>query len=938
MAFEKQLYSLVSTEILKIDELGLSPNNKQSILESLANLSKFAFDQDFTDFSSKRIPGFSILRHFNKSFKNSSVLLDQYADYWQDGVGEKNFLRKFPVIKKVLKEYCDQKCDFLKELNRNLFIDKEELSAVFNESKPLGDVLHLKFMGDTHQCGRAATVISFNSAKKLVYKPRSGALDVSFNLLLESLNLDVDIRLKGIKTIDKINYCWTEYIEPLPCSSPNGVKDYYQRCGALLAICYLLRGTDFHFENIIANGDYPVLVDLECLFAGVSNESTFDLFTVYSTGLVPFIDAQDNKDHIDYSGWGAFGKKESLSDYVWDWVDLNSDAVRLEKRFGHFNAENNQPVYAEKKIDPNKYLNEIICGFKSICNLFVLNKKHLNNNYNPFKNFENKEFRILLRRTRDYQLILENSIVPISLSKSKQRRKDIFDDLNKFSLSPFLHNKLREFIIQKELESIESLSIPYFIANTSSLYLKESDSVVTTAFFKTSPYAFVLNKIKGLSRNDIEYQVALIKTAFTRRYSIQRKNFKRNYVLKKAKSYDKENVLYEAIEIANQIKGTAFIYGKEFLWNCYGYEHNGRFTYDFLKGQLYAGKLGIAFFLSSLSNYTKNADYNEIIQYIIDAESQLCFDLMKSEQGDSVDLSFCTGIAGLIYILIAYASYKDETNALRNALLLSELIKFEDTLKDKNFDILYGNSGLLLVLILLFEKSRSLRLLTVIKSLGDSLLENRIIDPESGYLAWMGATCLRPLTGISHGASGIAFSLLRLYESTGEQKYKEAFYEAIKFENYYANVSEKNWADLRTIEKNYQVSWCHGAPGIGLVRLHAFRILNDSNFINDIDIAVETTKNNLVTGIDHYCCGNVGRIDFLIEASIVLNRSDLLDIAENAISEILQNKNNSGYYRTFEHPDLCLENLSLFKGTSGIGYILLRSIEPKKFPCFGLLY
>src|SRR3712207_8377597 len=40
---------------------------------------------------------------------------------------------------------------------------------------------------------------------------------------------------------------------------------YYERAGMLLCLFYVLEGTDCHYENIIASGEYPVLIDTETL-------------------------------------------------------------------------------------------------------------------------------------------------------------------------------------------------------------------------------------------------------------------------------------------------------------------------------------------------------------------------------------------------------------------------------------------------------------------------------------------------------------------------------------------------------------------------------------------------------------------------------------------------------------------------------------------------
>ena len=41
----------------------------------------------------------------------------------------------------------------------------------------------------------------------------------------------------------------------------------------MLALVYVLEGSDCHFENIIACGEYPVLVDIEALMHHRTSES-----------------------------------------------------------------------------------------------------------------------------------------------------------------------------------------------------------------------------------------------------------------------------------------------------------------------------------------------------------------------------------------------------------------------------------------------------------------------------------------------------------------------------------------------------------------------------------------------------------------------------------------------------------------------------------------
>lgn len=59
-----------------------------------------------------------------------------------------------------------------------------------------------------------------------------------------------------------------EAISYSECNTLDEVSDFYYKIGELLCILYTLNSKDFHCENIIADGDSPVLIDLETLLHG----------------------------------------------------------------------------------------------------------------------------------------------------------------------------------------------------------------------------------------------------------------------------------------------------------------------------------------------------------------------------------------------------------------------------------------------------------------------------------------------------------------------------------------------------------------------------------------------------------------------------------------------------------------------------------------------
>src|SRR5208283_1656347 len=90
-------------------------------------------------------------------------------------------------------------------------------------------------------------------------------------------------------------------------------------------------------------------------------------------------------------------------------------------------------------------------------------------------------------------------------------------------------------------------------------------------------------------------------------------------------------------------------------------------------------------------------------------------------------------------------------------------------------------------------------------------------------------TAQAPLTGMSHGASGIAFALLELHAATGRSQFLEAARGGFAYEDSLFDPKVGNWPDLRAagdpgtapLPPSHGRTWCHGAPGIALARLRA---------------------------------------------------------------------------------------------------------------------
>ncbi len=176
----------------------------------------------------------------------------------------------------------------------------------------------------------------------MIYKPRPLDLHQHFNELVDWLNeqdragpADRPGGHAGPATAG------SSFIDHNPCTELAEVRRFYHRQGALLALLYVLDGTDMHYENLIADGDQPVLVDVETLFhpsqqdngvLGRDPAHTALRSSVYRTALLPLLFTGEHG-VADISGLGGdVGEVAPISEV--DWADAGLDTMHLVRRPG----------------------------------------------------------------------------------------------------------------------------------------------------------------------------------------------------------------------------------------------------------------------------------------------------------------------------------------------------------------------------------------------------------------------------------------------------------------------------------------------------------------------------------------------------------------------------------------------------------------------------
>jgi lantibiotic modifying enzyme len=309
--------------------------------------------------------------------------------------------------------------------------------------------------------------------------------------------------------------------------------------------------------------------------------------------------------------------------------------------------------------------------------------------------------------------------------------------------------------------------------------------------------------------------------------------------------------------------------------------------------------------------------------------------MLDRERGYTLTIGGYVGWGGAVHALAQLGTlWHDEAlldEAERLVALIPPLLEQDDTL-----DVLSGAAGCAAALLALDAVRSSSFALEVATACAEHLLARAV--PVPGGIGWR-ADGLPALTGFTHGAAGIAWSLLGVAHRTGDERFREAARAAIAAERALVDPAAGNWPDLRPPDlgghanadgtPEFMTTWCHGAPGIGLARLRSVALDADAEAWKEAAIAARTTRRHGFGGGHSLCHGDLGNLEILVTASerLGLDR-DALGI-DALLGAILDSIDRDGW--------VCgvpagLESPGLMTGIAGTGYAFLRLADPETIP------
>lgn len=862
-----------------------------------------------------------------------------------------SFFQKYSVLARLVATLTDLWVEEKAEFCQRLALDLPTIQQRFQNN--LGQVIAIQLdLSDPHNRRRSVMILTFASGLKLVYKPRGLGCEAAYFQLLDWCNQQRTLLpFKLLKIIDCNTHGWMEYVEHLPCQDETTAQRYYQRAGMLLCLLHVLQGVDLHHENLIASDEHPVMVDLEALLhhdvreidTNLKNHNAQSLVnqiffnSVLRTGLLPnsAFEADGGKAQ-DISGLGGVGQEISVR--TQKWKNINTDNMALEYEFEKMPPKANVLSLNGTTLLPSNYADELVSGFQQMYQLLIERRESLLAQDSPITALAHQKVRFLFRLSIVYAQLLSKAIQPKFLQHGIDRSIEL-DVLSRAFLKADKKPSIWP-LLSAELQALEQMDIPYFAANSSSDVLTVNPDQIIEGYLQEPSFDRVISRIQQLNDSDMAQQTAIIRGLLYSRVahgmaSVAPAEYPTAGLdLDSIPSLIPTQFVQEAVEIAKELQQRAIkAPDGSVTWIGMGYmPETQRLQLQPLASGLYEGVCGVALFLAALAKITDDVKFRDLT---LSALQPLSKTLQQNDPSSQHRITKQMGIGGgiglgsIVYALVQISQFLDEPELLDIASLAASLITQESIASDQKFDPIGGSAGAILGLLSLYQATANSTFLEQAVSCGYHLLTNRT-KSDFGFRAW--ATLQgRLVTGLSHGAAGIAYALLRLYKTTLEPVFLEAAEEAIAYERSVFSSSVQNWPQAQD-KASFMTSWCHGAPGIGLARLGGLGILDTAEIRQEIASALNTTQQFGLQNLDHLCCGNFGRIEVLLVAASKLPHPNLEETARKQATRVLARAKQVGNFYLFPNIAGDIYNPGFFQGAAGIGYQLLRLAYPSLLP------
>lgn len=774
-------------------------------------------------------------------------------------------------------------CPCLEEIERNqLTFWMEMLSRLHDDWRRIGETIleiredegwqieAVRWAGaDFHCKGKAVVSIETNHGIRIFYKPRRLRNEAFLQGLLSEIEADMGLGRPALPILEGREYGWEREVPYQECGSLEGVARFYRRTGILAAVSYVLGIGDLHYENLIAWGEYPVVIDAETMFQNMGDLYEWsaggrEFYSILSSGLFPGGGVEEGMAAVTGGRGAAQGKVPVI-------LYEGSSEMRIGYRVPEVRQGKNRIRYQGEEMSCHGYEEEILGGFRESYQWFLCHAEEVLGRIR--EEADALDSRYLSGSTQFFAMAVSASMHPDLLERISGREEYLKRICNGRTLGRW------------EAAAMVGGDIPLFRRRLGDRHLYINGEKAEADFFDREIEKAIESRLRRLCPEDCNLQERILQASL--RY------FQKNTAGHAGEGFGKAGEagwLDYAKDIAQQILGRMICHKGRIFW--LGAEGDRTLRIKPMGIYFYSGLAGMAVFFRAL--YQECRLHEEICDRL---EKELFAYTDGVGDGGIPAASEYPGMYcgegsiiyayQLLYQITGQEKYRDY--AERHCHILTRYIG-----QRKHFDLLYGNAGAILVLCRQYETVGNPAWLKAACYALEQLEAARI--GKSTGVSWYGKEVGYPICGIAHGNSGMLLAYARLHSLLPTIDYRQRMKEIVAYENQFVDKRSGNWADMKKEgEERYGTyAWCNA--GVGAVYA---RVLASSWNPGEIWLREEAARGAAlleglpVSGKMCLCHGNMGNLLILHECADYLGLRGLKEKEREFLGVMEEHRNRS---------------------------------------------
>lgn len=663
-------------------------------------------------------------------------------------------------------------------------------------------VKDIKFLGDLHNLGRCVVRCQVND-DMLIYKPTNGAVYNLYGDILKVVSGNPNYRI--MKTVLSENYFWCEYIENESCQNEKEVKQFYKNCGYLLASAYIMNSNDIHNENMIACGQYPMIIDAETFIVADKVEKPKEVGTriidssVFRSNMIPMTYDKREEGIVSCCALGDSIVVVTTNTKLEN--EFTSNVIEKRVKIEKDDIVTHLPNLEGKIVPVWNYVKDVMDGFHEGYQNIIQKQEEIKQ---IVRNAKNVKVRVVLRSTMVYVEILKRIRIPDMLV-SKEKTSSFLRTILK-------GNSVDAKILECEIKQLLDGNVPYFMMNIQNNVLSMFNHEYENDSIYRCPVETIEEKFKQLSPEDEKMQLNFIKLAF-------------NYENENFHTFHKET-LEELVEDLEPYMQQS-MYEEENQKCIFSMQKNwkGEYLYKEVNKGIYEGYLGIIL-------YDEKNAFGKDYYYQV-----------RNDIEDLASWGIINGFASSI--LFVYGSNLfSQDEKIEEVKNLCKIIKrkMPEELNLNKIDLLEGVCGTILALAHFLEQDN--------KENSDSIRDIIIQLARLVIPVWKTKKD-KVVVGMAHGIAGMKTAMYLAYSISGDEELLSVYEEMQNQDR----------------PQNYKtLNWCNGIVGYYASFYLLSQLKRDkAGYQKKLQEGIDNImKNTFATNDFCLCHGFLGAVDFLL--------------------------------------------------------------------------